>query len=152
MSQINCGDVTVSETDSVSPDDVELSNCSLSDQSITAAETLTATVEATNTLQTVPISVTFQMTAPNAVGSPPSLTAQLDGGETVRVEGEVQGNTLGVSSEPFSIGWEVTSVEPLATIPDPVDPGDPILEPTDPGSGDFGTEPIEPVQLSEQYR
>lgn len=152
MSQVNCGDVTVSETESVSPDDVELSNCSLSDQSITAQQTLTARVQAVNTLQTVPLAVTFQMTAPNAVGSLPSVTAELDGGESIRVEGEVQGNTLGVSSEPFSIGWEVASVEPLTTIPDPVDPGDPVLEPTDPDDGGFETEPVEPVQLSGNFR
>lgn len=151
MSQVTCGDLTVSETESVSPDDVRLSNCSLSDQSITAAETVTAAADAENTLQTIPLLVTFQMTAPNAVGDLPSVSAQLDGGETIRVEGTVDGNTLGVSSEPFTIGWKVASVEPLTTIPDPVDPGDPVLEPTDPDDG-FQTEPVEPVQLSERFR
>jgi hypothetical protein len=145
MSQTTCGDVTVSETESVSPNDVQLANCSLSDQSITAGDTLTATVEATNTLQTVPVNIEVQMTAPRAVGSLPSATATLEGGETVRVEGEVQGNTLGVSSDPFSIGWEVVSVSSAVEIPDPVDPGDPVLEPTQPveGGGGFQTEPVQ---------
>ena len=132
MSQLTCGDVTVSETDGITPDDVSLSDCSLSASEITAEDTLEATVEATNTLQATAINIEVALTAPRAAGELPAATATLDPGETVRVQAEVTGNTLGVSSEPFTIGWEVTQAEPALST-EPIE---------DPDNG-YTTEPIQ---------
>lgn len=126
MATTTCGDVTVTETDSPTDNAVRLGNCSLSASDITAGETLTATVEATNTLAATAVEATVQMTAPRAVGSLPSATVTIEPGETVRVEGELIGNDLGVSSEPFTIGWEVTNVSFV-----------------DDGDGGFTTDPIQ---------
>jgi len=120
MSQLTCGDVTVSESDEITPDDVSLSNCTLSSSSITPEEPLAASVEALNTLEATSLDATIALTAPRAAGDLPTVTASLDPGEQVRVEAEITGNTLGVSPEPFEIGWEVVSVNDGPTL-DPIE-------------------------------
>lgn len=115
MTQITCGDVNVSETDDITPDDVSLSDCSLSASEITPEDTLEATVEATNTLSTETIDIEVALTAPRAVSDLPVAEATLGPRETVTIQAEVTGNTLGVSSEPFTIGYEVTQAERSAS-------------------------------------
>ena len=121
MTQIQCGVVTLEEQE-VTPADINLSDCTVSSNTVGPEGSVEAVVTATNTAD-----VAAAVEIVTTVGGTPEadLTFEITSGSSEEIVTDLPAGLFSTSGE--TVGYEVVSAEATEAL-DPIDPGP--IEPT----------------------